>query len=348
MTQRTRYFLTGSSLIVVIGLMTGMVAYYNGALAMRASGPSELSYVPENVTAVAFADVRSVMNSEFSQRIREMMPTGEAKAELQEEIGLDIENDIDTVVAGFVGNDPSKPGGIVLLRGRFDDDLIETMAVSHGATASEYGGKRMLTSPRLPYGSGSGDGDGDDTTATTAGALAFLEPGLLALGDIDTVQRAIDADGSGGSVTDSADLMAYISEVEIGNSAWFVSRADAMVETAEMAGLPETLRANVASVKWLIASANVNGGVNGTVRAEARDETSAEQMREVIRGGLAAGRLLGGEDERLVMLLNSIQLTGSGTTVALSVSVTPEILELINGIASLDQTSSGGSLGIRK
>lgn len=346
MTQRTRYFLTGASLVIVAGLAVGLMAYWNanGALAMRGAGPVELAYVPEDVSAVAFADVRRVMDSEFRQRIRQLMPTGEAKDELQAQIGLDLEHDIDTVVAGFAGTDPSNPGGIVLVRGRFDADLMETMAVQHGASASDYQGKRLLTSPHLPYGSGSGE----DTQQPTAGALAFLEPGLLALGDLATVQRAIDAQSSGRDVTRNAELMGFVSEIEVGNSAWMVSNIGAMANAADIADIPDQFRTQVGAVQWLIASANVNGGVNGTLRAEARDIESAEQMRDLIRGGLAAGRLIGGEDPRMRALLDSVQLTGMGTTIALSFTLSPELLDVINGLAALQNMSEGGSGGLRK
>ena len=73
-----------------------------------------------------------------------MLPTGEGKDELQRELGVDIERDIDVVVAGFSGDDPSKGGALVLVRGRFNDGLIETTAVQHGARAEDYHGKRML------------------------------------------------------------------------------------------------------------------------------------------------------------------------------------------------------------
>jgi len=60
MSSRTRYFLIGSSLVVVVGLCTGLVAYYNGS----APGSStarlpELAYLPADASAVAYADVRT-------------------------------------------------------------------------------------------------------------------------------------------------------------------------------------------------------------------------------------------------------------------------------------------------
>jgi hypothetical protein len=350
MTQRTRYFLVGSSLIMVVGLCTGLIAYYNGALPLRASaGPAEFSYVPSDVTAVAYANVRSVMDSEFRERVRQLLPTGEAQDDIKDQIGLDIEHDIDTVVAGFAGTDPTKPGGVVLVRGRFDDDLIETRATQHGALVEEYRGKRLLLSPALPHGSGDAGGEVEgevEIELPTRGGVAFLEPGLLGLGDEATLKRAIDAAADRQDITGNADLMGYVAQMELGSNAWVVSRVDAMTNTP---GMPDQMRSQVDAVDWFMANANVNSGVSGTLRVEAKDDQAAEQLRDLVRGGIAAMRLMSGEDQRLAPLLNSIQLTGTGRTVAVQFSISPDVLDVINGLAAMQGLSKGdGGGGIRK
>ena len=45
-------------------------------------------------------------------------------------------------------------------------------------------------------------------------------------------------------------------------------------------------------------SVHVNGGVRGALRAEARDEKAAEQLRDVVRGAVAAGQLMGGKNKQ--------------------------------------------------
>ena len=108
-----------------------------------------------------------------------MLPTGEAKDELLQETGIDIENDIDIVVAGFTppaAGTSMEQGAVVLVRGRFDVTQIETLATQHGAAVEEYGGKRMLVfSDDARHRSQPPDCDGKP-------GLAFLEPGLLGLG----------------------------------------------------------------------------------------------------------------------------------------------------------------------
>jgi len=87
-------------------------------------------------------------------------------------------------------------------------------------------------------------------------------------------------------------------------------------------------------VQFMAASVRINGGVSGLVRAEARDDQAAEQLRDIVRGALAAGRLMSGKDSRVDALLNSFQLQGTGKTVGLSFTVPPEVFDILNGVAA--------------
>src|SRR6187401_107974 len=108
MTKRTRYFMAVSAGIVVVGLGTGLVAYYGGgfpSLSASRSGPSELSYVPADAAVVAFANVREVMDSQLRQRLKQVLPQEQGQKEFQTETGIDIEHDIDYVVAAMTTSD---------------------------------------------------------------------------------------------------------------------------------------------------------------------------------------------------------------------------------------------------
>ena len=69
--------------------------------------------------------------------------------------------------------------------------------------------------------------------------------------------------------------------------------------------------------------------MSGTFRAEARDDQSAENLRQVIQGFLAMGRLTSANDPKATAMLNSLQLSGRGKTVALSFAVPSEVLDMI-------------------
>src|SRR5215467_2394695 len=139
MTARTRYFVIASLLVVGVGLGTGLVAYYVGFPAgafTRAGGPDELKFLPRDATVVAYADVREVMGSELRQKLHNALPgPGEGQREFEEHTGINIETDIDRIVAGLYPEADSVklPGaGIVLARGRFNETKIESLMREHG------------------------------------------------------------------------------------------------------------------------------------------------------------------------------------------------------------------------
>ena len=313
MSNRTRSFMIGSALVMIVCLCTGLVAYYNGGILGRTDLPSsEMAYIPADLGVVGYADVRAVMNSEFRQRVKQMLPSGEEIEKLKTELGVDIEHDIDSVVAGFSAAGPNHPGGIALLRGRFNDAQIETVATQHGAVAETYRGKRLVLT------------QGDER-----GGVAFLEPGLIALGEATTLKKAIDAQATREGITKNADLMKRIDEIQMGHKAWMVGRVDALPHPE----LPAQIRDQVSAVQWFAVGANVNGDLNGTLRATARDEAAAQNLREMATGGLAAAKLFAGQDPKLQTLANSVQITGVGNSVSVTFRVSPELLDLLGGFA---------------
>jgi hypothetical protein len=335
MNSRTRRFLLGSSLVLIVGLCTGLVAYYNGSLPIgRAeSAPAEFAYVPADATAVAYADVRSIMTSQFRQKLREVLPTPDGQDELQAELGIDIERDIDTVVAGLMGGEPTVSGAVVLVRGRLNEANIEAIATRHGATVETYRGKRMIVHSGLP-GTHEGvsiHGDAHNLQVEkSSGGVAFLEPGLVAIGDSGALKRAIDAAATNENVTRNAALMTYIGDVQSTGHAWIVGHFDAISKSAD---LPEQVKTHMPQVQWFAASAKVNGGLSGTLRADTTDDKAADDLRQMVNGGLAAARFMTGNDPKIESLINSLRVSGTGKTVGVSFTVTPEMIDVLMGLA---------------
>jgi len=335
MHKRTRYFMVGSAAIVVLGLCTGLVAFYNGGLSLTSTsrGPSEMAYLPADAAMVGFANVREVMTSEFRQKMIAVIPSGEERDEFQRQTGIDIEYDIDTVVAASTVVDPDKHA-LVLVRGRFNDGQIEGVIRQQGGTMEQYNGVRMVVANPANM---TPDGMPRDVVEKGESfALAFLETGLLAVGSETAVKAAIDAKASGNNATTNDELMTYINQIQTGQSAWAVGRFDAIKGSPDM---PDQVKQHLPAVQWFSVSTRVNGGVTGTLRAEAADDASAENLRDVVRGGLAMGRLVSGNDPRVDMLINSLQMSGSGKTVSLSFAVSPEVIDALKGFAELADQS---------
>jgi len=325
MTKRTRYFISAASLIMVAGLCTGLVAYYSGGLplmASRAAANDDLAYVPADATIVAYANVRDIMSSEFRQKLRQAMPTGEGRNEFLAETGIDLERDVTSVVAAFAGVPDTTKGGpeqnaVILVRGVFNPPQIQASAAQRGAVVSDYKGKQIISAK---------DGDA---------GVAFLENGLAAIGGQNSLHRAIDAH-NGANVTTNADVMRLIGGVDPNANAWAVGRMDDM---QKVSGLPEQVKAQLPAVQWFSATGHVNGGVSGALRAEARDNQSAENLRAVINGGLALARMQMGKDNKLDAIINSLQMTGTGKTVGLSFNLPSDVIDMLSGAAGAGITN---------
>lgn len=318
MTKRTRYFVFGSVAVLLVGLCTGLVAYYTGmpmGAFGQSSGLSELRYVPASASVVAYADVRNLMQSELRQKLHKAISDqGEdGQAEFQKQTGIDIEHDIDRVVAFM---EPAEGAGdytgMVLATGRFDQGRLEALARQHGGLVEDYGGKRLISKADLE----NQHGGHKNTT------VAFLESGVVAVGETAVVKRAIDRQGAR-SVTDNAELMTLVNDIDDSN-AWAVGRFDALMSRAR---LPEGVASQIPAVKLFSASGHINGGLSAVIRAETRDDQAAQNLRDVVQGFLALAKLQSNSQPELQALVNSLQLSGTGKTVALSFQVPSQVID---------------------
>jgi len=344
MTTRTRYFVIVSLLVLAVGIGTGLVAYYVGlspsAFAQR-GGIEELRYLPRNPSVVAFADVHEVMTSELRQRLRHAVPMQkqeDGQREFQNETGINIETDIDRVVACLEPDGTSVSGaGMVLARGRFDEVKIEALMREHGAQVETYKNSRLIVADhadvgrRRPADGGVGDSSNAGPARPNRFALSFIEPGLVAVGGTGLVRHAIDLHASGGeSAVSNDELMKQVRSLDSGN-AWAVGRFDLLRSNA---GFPQGVATQLPAITWFSASGRVDGGLRGVVRAEAGDEEAAKNLRDVVRGFLALARLQAGSRPEFQGLLQSLELGGAGKTVALSFDVPAQLVDLWGAAAS--------------
>lgn len=312
MTKRTRLFVFVAAGILVAGLGTGLVASYVGQnLVGGTDGPAELAYIPADSHLVAFANVREIMDSELRRKILQFGNGGDADRQhnfLEEQTGLDIETDVDQVVVSVAGGDnPQNHPSLAIVKGRFDEDLIETFIRQKGGVVEEYGKTRILSHPESNH------------------SVAFVEPGLMAVGTSAAVRQAIDAKASGNDVRDNEQLMAILRESDEGN-AWAVARFDALTGSAR---LPSELASQLPAITWFSASGYVNGGVRGTIRAQTRDDMAADDLRQVIQGFVALGRMQTRQRPEFEELLNSLQLGGQGNTVSLGFTVPSTLIDTL-------------------
>ena len=318
MTTRTRYFVIASLLVLTVGVGTGLLAYYvgvPGGFLVDRDGPDELQYVPRDAAIVAYADVREIMTSDVRQKIRRAVPLpGNGQAQFQDQTGINIESDIDRVVASLQPHADGTTAGLVLARGRFNDVKIEALMREHGAQVEEYNGKRVIENHDIPHQVG-------DTLA-----LTFLEPGLVAVGSGRMVRAAIDLQKSGENVTKNAELMDLMRSLDRGN-AWAIGRLDALRADGR---LPQQIASQLPAITWFSVSSRMDSDISGTVRADTRDDEAANNLRDVVRGFLALAKLQAGNRRpELQTLVQSLELGGTGKSVALSFSIPGAVFDAL-------------------
>ena len=316
MTKRTRLFLGVASGILVAGLGTGLVAAYVGGFQnftlIGGDGPAELTYVPADARVVAYADIRNVMNSEVRRKLSaSLQGTGDGAAHFKEQTGIDLETDVDYVVASSSGMGEPTQGEppLVLAKGRFDEVRIEGLIRDQGGVVEDYNGSKLLISDEKKL------------------AVVFLEPGLVAIGGADAVRKSIDTKAAGSNVKGNDEVMRLVRDIDDGD-AWVVARFDALTGGR----LPAEVANQLPPINWFSARGFVNSGVDGQLRVETRDEVSAKNLQDVVRGFMALGRLQSGQHPEVAAFLDTVQLSGDGKTVSLSFSLPPEMIEALGAL----------------
>jgi hypothetical protein len=315
MTKRTRLFLAVASAILVVGLGTGLVAAYVGGFQnltiIGGDGPAELAYVPADAHIVAYADVRDVMDSEVRRKLSALQPETAASGQehFKAQTGIDLETDIDYVVAAVSSMATQGEPPFVLAKGRFDQVRIEGLLLGQGGNVEEYKGSRLIVQADERF------------------AVAFLEPGLVALGGADAVRKSIDTKAAGTSVKGNDEVMRLVRDIDDGD-AWVVGRFDALAGGK----LPAEVASQLPAINWFSARGFVGAGLEGQLRVETRDDAAAQNLQEVVRGFMAFGRLQSGQHPQFTEFLNSLQIAGDGKTVSLSFSLPPEVIEALGAL----------------
>ena len=191
-----------------------------------AAGPEELQYVPADAAVVAYANVREVMNSQFRQRFKSLEPSQDEKNQFEEKTGLNLEQDVDSVVAAVMPKDgmANNPAGsfLILARARYEAARLEALAIEHGAQVTEYNGKRIITHHES---NATGDTNHDDM------AFGFVEADLVAFGSLSSVKASIDARSSNHNIVSNNEMMKLVNEIDNAN-AWAVGKFDAIASKA--------------------------------------------------------------------------------------------------------------------
>jgi len=338
MTARTRHVFLGGIIIVALGLLAGFSAYLSGgmpAVAVAQERPPEFRYVPVDASVVGFADVRGLMDSDLRDRLRGLESESQSKdrLEFQERTGINIENDIDRVVAGLVPNGSDQPRGIIVLTGRFDVDRLEALALENGGTVSDYEGRRLIAMSR-ELGSRA-ESDAEETPELT---MAFVEPDILALGSDEILRQVLDLPSDGDGVGGSEELMGLLRHVDDASTAWTIGRLDGRgVE----GWIPNQMGSQILQMSAFAIGSQINGGISGTVMVETRDEAAGRNLHSLVQGFMALARMQSNSRPEVARLIDSFRLEAVGINLTLSFDLSSDLL--LQLIPNNSETGSAGA-----
>lgn len=333
MTSRTRYFVIASLLVLTVGVGTGLVAYYVGfptSAFTAADGRGELHYVPRDAAVLAYANVQEIMASELRQRVKAAVPMPQnGQKEFENQTGINIETDIDRVVACLEpSRGASMPGaGMVIASGRFNDGKIEALMREHGAQVEMYRDRRLIVGTPQQMGKGATSTEpSQPSDATHASfALAFIRPGVVAVGSTALVRGAVDLDTVGGdNITLNNEVMAQVKAVEGGNNAWAIGRFDVLQSQAHF---PAAVASQIPAITWFSIGTHINNGVRGTLTAQTRDDAAANNLRDVVRGFLGLAKMQAGSKPEIQTMIQSLNVEGTGNSVTLSFDVPAQVFD---------------------
>jgi hypothetical protein len=251
--------------------------------------------------------------------------------------GFDPFQDVTEVLCATAA-DPSKPTGIMLVRGNFNPDKIAALVTGrNGIMVQPYNGSTLisLTNPN---------------NSNKAMGVAFIGSSLAAAGDLASVKAAVDRNG--GAVSIDPVLAAQVSQVSSTEDAWVASSASLASLIPASVGTPTTGPA--AQVLPILKSIqSFNGGVNfgDSIQLSAQATTNSPQngaaLGAVIQLALnlvSMGATNNAQLAPLTQFLKTMQIAPNGPTVSISASIPEAQAEaLVNQLLKSTPAAVAGS-----
>ncbi len=271
-----------------------------------------LALVPSNTKIIGSVDVTRARDSEFGQfLLAKVRSEDDHFEEMIQETGFDPRRDLQSVLFAASGpaDSSQQPSFVILARGNFDPNRIKALITSKGGgTLQHYNGVDFIAN------------------SDQKSAIAFLEVGVAAMADLNTVKQVIDNRASP-TVLDSG-LQSTINTVGTANDAWFVS----LVGGSFLANHASQSSQAKAFQGLVQASGGVKFGSNVQTSCDvvARSAQDATSLTDVIRFMASMVQMQRQNDPRagiLASALDGMTLQSSGTNVHFALTLPEKTLE---------------------
>lgn len=284
-----------------------------GALLLPAADPELLRLVPADAKMIAGVDVDRAKNSAFGQRLMaQIKDDDKGFQEFLAATGFDPRRDLREVV---VAGDQAQHKGLLLLRGTFDPSKIRASLLAKGATPATYQGVELWST------SGSKSGEG---------AAAILNTTLAILGTEDMVKGALDQRGAPSPLP--ASLSTKINAWSGNYDAWFLASGPLGVNATKMGTLNGSANIPIDSIQEAAAGVRIRADLEIAAETLMRSPQDATALADVVRFLASMVRMNAGKngiDENAIRVLDTLQVSTSGATARLTVTVPEQSLEKV-------------------
>ena len=296
-----------AAFLVSAFLVTGSSAF--------AADPQLMTMVMPDARIMAGMNATKARSSPFGQFV--VSKVSALGAEVQPLIaatGFDPFQDVAEVLAATAA-DPSKPTGILLVRGNFNPDKIGALVTGRsGVLVEPYDGSTLisLTNPNNK----------------TSMAVAFIGSSLAVAGDLASVKAAVDRNG--GAVTIDPALAAQVSQLSSTEDAWVASSASLASLIPANAGAPTATGPAAQVMPILTSIQSFSAGVNfaANIQLSAQAVTNSPQNGAALGAVLQLGLNLlsmsapaNGQASSLTQFAQTVQITPNGPAVSISASI---------------------------
>jgi len=274
-----------------------------------------LNLVMPDAVVVAGANVAQAKTSPFGQYILQQIQSSSDPG-LQKLIaatGFDPTQDVSETLAASNG---SKQTGVLLARGTFDPSRIATAATTDKAIVENYNGVSIIEDPGKTFG------------------LAFPSSSIAVAGDLADVKAALDRVSAPSSLP--ASLMVQINQLSGTQDAWAISTVPLSTFHPNAQGPAKSAAAAVPGLNGQgvfqaiqSASGGVKFGANVVVsgQAQADNAQDAQSMSDALKLLASLAQLQAGKEPALAAVAQSVQISSSGATLSVSLSIPEATLE---------------------
>jgi len=300
--NRRKFVVMSTVLMLALTVAITGLAYYSNfaAKAFQQTLPAAISYLPANTQAVFGINVQKLVNSPiYAQAMAKHGAEIAANlAEFTTKTGVNPSTDIDYII-GAGRPAQQKGAGVIIAVGSFKQNLIIDFINSHGTPIRLFYNDAVVL--MIPETNASG--------AKLEKGVAFLNDNNIALGDLESLKAVLDVYKHPSAT--NATLPAMVANLDPREMFWFAGDATVLSKLPQNTPLTPSLSA-IQSVFGILDLESADKGVtitiNGNVTVTAKDATAATQLGDFVRGLVALGNLMGGQNPDLAALIGVVKV----------------------------------------